>query len=96
MDAAVSGRYRRVLFLFPSPQPVKKSPPSRIGPAVDMKLSSTKMDLSFHALVWQCVAQAHFVFPALGGHFVPRHGGSAPAVYPHRGSVQIAIHPITI
>ena len=28
------------------------------------------MNLSFHALAWPCVAQAHFVCPA-SGHFGP-------------------------
>ena len=31
------------------------------------------MNLSFHALAWPCVAQAHFVYPT-SGHFVQRCG----------------------
>ena len=50
------------------------------------------MNLSFHALVWPCVAQAHFVFLPLG-HFVPAPSGSAPAAAHRRSSIQNATRP---
>ena len=50
------------------------------------------MNLSFHALAWPCVAQAHFVCPT-SGHFVQRCGAAPLGAALHQPPFRSLVHP---
>ena len=52
------------------------------------------MNLSFHALAWPCVAQAHFVCPT-SGHFVQRCRAAPQGAVPRQLSILFSINPST-